>query len=59
LQRSAAETLAREEEGSGRTSSRDVTARRWPLRRRFLVIAAAAALCWAIPAAIVYLLLAR
>jgi hypothetical protein len=33
--------------------------RRWPRRRRFLVIVGAAALCWAVPATIVYLLLHR
>jgi hypothetical protein len=32
--------------------------RRWPLRRRFLVITLAASLCWVIPGVIIYLLLA-
>jgi hypothetical protein len=33
--------------------------RRWPLRRRIGVIVGLAALCWAIPLAIAYLLLGR
>jgi hypothetical protein len=35
------------------------TERRWPLRRRILVIVGLAALCWAIPLAIACLLLSR
>jgi hypothetical protein len=38
---------------------RDAPEQRWPMRWRFLFIFAAAALCWIIPAVIVYLVLAR
>jgi hypothetical protein len=47
------------EEGQYVEAQRDVLVRRWPLRRRFLFIVTAAALCWIVPAVIAYLLLAR
>jgi hypothetical protein len=50
---------AKPEEAYSAEARRDVPERPWPMRRRFLFIVTAAALCWIIPAVIAYLLLVR